>query len=334
MTDTPPASPANSKTSIHWLLYLLAGGIFLGIWILKPLIFGPVSRLWSYLIALTFLFFIGKLLLWDQRKLDPLYRWYSLLVAVPASLAAVSFVLTGHYGFLLLAAIWIGAVCGWLRYFRFPTAVWPALQKLRARNYPEALQLINEVIRTQPVNWKYYQMRGSVQLAHQHLWEAEQDARRVIRFHPDEKARLALAVILIYGGRFDEARVEYQRALRLKPRSAEGNYGLGMACCRLEKYPEAIQALTLAARSTLPFLRQNLLAHYYLGRCLEATGQGQLANAAYAKMRKYRDGSEKLAQFIAANSEFPGIEYLRQDLAEIDVLFGRKCPKAQNPQEN
>ncbi len=331
MNDTPPASPAKINPLAGWKQYILVAGFILAVSLLEPIIFGPGSRLWRYILSAAFLAFVAKVLLWDHRAHDPINRRYDLLAALPVSLGVIAFLLTGGIVYALLAVLWVVLQYAWAFYLRYPLETWPALRKLRARNYPEALQLINGVICTQPTDWCYYRVRESVHLAAHHLWEAEQDARRVVRYHPGAAAHQDLAAILVYTARFDDARVEYQRALRHKPASAASQYGLGLACYRLERYPEAVQALGIATRTTLPYLRQNLLAHYYLARSLEALGQGDLAQAAYRQMRRCRPGREKLAQFIQANPSFPGVANLAQDLVEIDLRWEEQPIFAANP---
>jgi tetratricopeptide (TPR) repeat protein len=246
-------------------------------------------------------------------------------------LGVTAFLLTGQFAYALLAVLWITLQVAWSLYLRYPSGTWPALRMLRSRRYLEALQHINEVINTQPADWRYYRVRESVQLAAHHLWEAEQDARRVVRFHPDADAHQDLAAILLYQARFDDARVEYQRALRQEPASSLAQYGLGLACYRLGRYPEAVQALGIATRVTLPYHRQNLLAQYCLARSLAALGQGELAQVAFCQMRRCREGREKLAQFIQANPTFPGTVHLAQDLAEIDLRWDELPLFAANP---
>jgi tetratricopeptide (TPR) repeat protein len=331
LNDKPPASPAKINPLAGWKQYILVAGFILAGSILEPFIFGPGSRLWHYLLSAAFLLFVAKVLLWDHRAHDPINRRYDLLAALPISLGVTAFLLTGRFAYALLAVLWVMLLVAWARYLRYPSETWPALRMLRSRNYPGALQHIHEVINTQPADWRYYRVRESIHLASHHLWEAEQDARRVVRYHPGAKAHQDLAAILVYMARFEDARVEYQRALRQEPASALAQYGLGLACYRLERYPEAVQALGMATRTTLPYLRQNLLAYYYLARSLEAVGQGEQAQTALHAMRRYSRGREKLAQFIQANLAFPGTASLVRDLVGIDLRLEDQRLFAANP---
>jgi tetratricopeptide (TPR) repeat protein len=119
-------------------------------------------------------------------------------------------------------------------------------------------------------------------------------------------------------GRWLEAKAAYAEALRLAPSQARNHYNFGLACYRLGEYADAADALRVAARATLSFVRYNLLAYYFLGRSLEALGQAVPAQTAYQAMARFRKGCEMLTEELRDSPDYPSVVLLRADLADIE----------------
>ncbi|HEX9943739.1 MAG TPA: tetratricopeptide repeat protein [Thermoanaerobaculia bacterium] len=89
---------------------------------------------------------------------------------------------------------------------------------LAAKRNEEALKAAEAAVGTAPGNLDFLYLRGAVRMALRQLAEAEKDYRQVLQARPDHVAAMNdLAVLLIAGGRKDEARELLRKVLEIRP---------------------------------------------------------------------------------------------------------------------
>jgi len=106
------------------------------------------------------------------------------------------------------------------------------------------------------------------------------DARRAIEINPNDAESIEeLAETLIWAGRATEALPWLQDALRLDPTNARGNVRLGMVYFFLERYGEAVEAMSRGLAGNL-------------GRTTQLIGRPVLA-ATYAELDRPQDAERE-----------------------------------------
>jgi len=104
--------------------------------------------------------------------------------------------------------------------------------------------------------------------------------RRAIEINPnDAQSIIALAETLLWAGRATEALPRLQDALHLDPTNGETNFLLGIAYFFLERYGEAVEAMSRGLAGNL-------------GRTTQLTGRPVLA-ASYAELDRPQDAKRE-----------------------------------------
>jgi tetratricopeptide (TPR) repeat protein len=139
-----------------------------------------------------------------------------------------------------------------------------------------------------------------------------------------------LGVILAHTGRLPEAIDHYQKALQLKPDSAEIHHDLGTAMIRAGRLPEAVDDFEQALRLEPAYAE----AHYHLGSALAQLGRmdeaiAQFEQALQAKPA-YAEAQNNLGSALAmlnrmpeATEHFAAAVRLNPDSAQARSNFGK-----------
>jgi tetratricopeptide (TPR) repeat protein len=148
---------------------------------------------------------------------------------------------------------------------------------------------------------------------------AERDARKALELRPDaHPVYNTLGQLYLAEEKFAEAIDAYTKALELRPATPLYLYFFGLAAYRLQQYQEAAEALTIAVKAPLPVRGYQLQAYYYLGRSLEQLKRPEEAAAAFGEMAALQDALPTLQEELAAQPDFPHLQRLREDLAELE----------------
>jgi tetratricopeptide (TPR) repeat protein len=302
------------KKLVPLLFLLLLLTFFIG---LTTILFTPpISK---YTGSFAFVFCLSGFLFFSNRHQDPSLRWIILLFAESIILGFGIWFITGNPVFIFLGMIIALSFLAWVNYLRFPVSLWPAIRLNRQKKTSQAIQRVNVVLQTHPKSWAAYRLRHELYLKNMELVEAEHDARSMLRLKPDSpEAHLLLVLTLFTQGRYQETKQACEELLKLKPRNGTNLYNLGVSSYRLGEYPRCIETLSQVIRKSLPLNIHNLLAHYYLARSLETTGQRKLALKIYGKMHRFSNDLKKYIQQANSYPDHPEIVLFRSDLRDIE----------------
>lgn len=301
---------------------VLPVGITVLIWLAGLLVFtlAPAAQFNNVIAALiggsllVYLFFYTRTAGWRLRVV-------ALLLATPALIGITVGTVNGR---LQPTLIGVGVTFVLLviqRALNVPLSYRAASRAFERGDDVEALRLLHKSIEARPDFAESYQLRALIRLLQLDFPRAEKDARQAIAMQPKSHVyRNTLGQIYLAQGEYARARDVYADAIAVYDGITMYLYQLGFCHYRLGDYRQAADALATATRKGLPAETYELLAHYYLGRSLEALQQKQMAQEAFAKMTKFTEAVDRLAAQFAQQPETPYTQQLRRDL---DDLRGR-----------
>ena len=259
------------------------------------------------------------------RNADKRTRLWAIILAIPALIGiAVGMV----FGSATYAMLGVGITVGLLvlqRAIDTPISFRFARRQFSAGQTEEALDLVTRSIQARPDFWQSYQLRALIYLTMLDFPRAERDAKEAVQRNPKaHPAYNTLGQIYLAQNRFAEAEEIYDQALDLDPNLALYYYHLGLAQYRQEKFDEAADALASATQATLPLPEYDLQAYYFLTRCLEATGDDNLAAQANEQMAKFADGLYPLKRQLENQPHYPHLSLMTADVAEIEKRLPEK----------
>jgi tetratricopeptide (TPR) repeat protein len=317
--ETKPLRPI--KSAWDWVILIVPTLGACGILLALPLL-DPGVRPYAFPLCFSGVVLAG--VLFQMRKAEPVAKLKGLLVTLPALVGFNAYLMSGQSLFMLLGLGVTLAVIAWL-FASTPPHFRAAFKQFQAGDLDSALQLVNQTIQARPNAWEAYQLRSLICLCRTQVTDAEQDARVALRLKPNAHLNHStLGQVYLIQGRYAEAKESFAAAWRLAPDYAMTHYNLGLAYYRLGEYADAVETLIVATKAGLPFVQYNFLAHYLLGRSLEALGQSSRAEAAYKSMTRFRGGLEKLIDEVCDKPDYPGIVAARADIADIERRLDRK----------
>ncbi len=136
---------------------------------------------------------------------------------------------------------------------------------MKARKYPEAEGAFQAALRLLPDDFVTQSNLGALQMAEQHLAEAEHRFRELLlRFPQEEQAHLLLITCLCRQGKAAEVRASIGQLLELAPGSLRVHQGILGACHALCDWPacsaESLRYAAVAPDSVLPTFEQSFMA--------------------------------------------------------------------------
>src|SRR5262245_60364207 len=171
-----------------------------------------------------------------------------------------------------------------------------------ARNYDEAASLLKQVLTNDPKDFEVWTQLGNVHLLQSKFSEAENEYVRAIDLHADYfLALLNLGRAEVGMQRYDVAVDVLNRALKIRPKSADANYLLGESYLQLKKGSLAVGFLNEALRLEPKGMAD---VHLRLAVLYNAAGMKDKAAIEYEEFLKkkpdYPD-KKKLEDYISAN---------------------------------
>ena len=169
-----------------------------------------------------------------------------------------------------------------------------ALEESSKNNYAQSIQLLNQVVDSDPKDYIALTELGTLYFKTGKLAEAEQSYRRALEQQPTFIVALVnLGKAEVVQKHYDQAIETLLRAVQAHPESADANYFLGESYLQIKKGSKAVGYLKEAIRLGMPEAHLRLAALYH------AAGRKDLAAAEYE-------------QFLAEKPNFPGRKKLEQ----------------------
>ncbi|MEM7116452.1 MAG: tetratricopeptide repeat protein [Chloroflexota bacterium] len=299
---------------------LLPIGIIIAIWLggLALVLLFPDAADFNTAVSITIGLSLIVFLLYWTRQANGRLRLTALLMAIPALVGITLGLTNGRLRFIMLGVGLTFLLLILQRLFDTPISFRTASSYFNRGDLDNALRIINKSIDSRPDFWESYQLRALIRLANLDFNRAEADAKQAIAIHPKAHPVLnTLGQIYLAQESFANAEKTYAAAAELAPDVALYHYHLGLSRFRQKKHQSAAEALATSTQKTLPTIRYDLQAHYYLGKSLERLGDKKTAAEAFAGMENFKDGLEILEEQMASQADYPHIEQLRRDADDI-----------------
>lgn len=257
--------------------------------------------------------------LWYWLRHQPIRRRLTaVLLAIPALLGVSTGVSDGRLGPILLGAGATGLLLFIHRAVSIPISYRFAARRFQSGHYEEALSLVDKAIMARPHFWESYQLQALIFLAQMDFPRAERAAKAAMEANPKaDAAANTLGQIYLAQAQFTPARQVYIQAVEQNPDHALHWYHLGLCDYRLGETEAAAESLAAAIKRAPHILEYELLAHYYLWRCLAQLGQNTLASDVHTRMQKFAAGLPLLQERLTHQADTPHLSFLRADLADL-----------------
>ena len=172
------------------------------------------------------------------------------------------------------------------------------------KNYDEAVSLLKKIVTNDPKDFQVWTQLGNVHLLQSKYADAENDYFRAIDLHSDYfLALLNLGRAEIGLQRYDVAADVLNRAVKLRPKSADANYLLGESYLQLKKGSLAVPFLNEALKLDPKGMAD---VHLRLALLYNAAGMKDKAAAEYEAFLKQRpdyQDRKQLEDYISANKK-------------------------------
>jgi tetratricopeptide (TPR) repeat protein len=173
-----------------------------------------------------------------------------------------------------------------------------------AKNYDEAATLLKKILTNDPKDFQVWTQLGNVHLIQGKYADSENEYLRAIDLHSDYfLALLNLGRAEIGLHRYDVAADILNRAVKLRPKSADANYLLGESYLQLKKGSLAVGFLNEALRLDPKGMAD---VHLRLALLYNAAGMKDKAAAEYEAFLKQRpdyQDRKTLEDYISANKK-------------------------------
>lgn len=175
---------------------------------------------------------------------------------------------------------------------------------LDAKDYDHAITFLKKILENDPKDFQVWTQLGNIHLLQSKYAEAENDYFRAIDLHSDFfLALLNLGRAEVGLQRYDVAVDVLNRAVKVRPTSADANYLLGESYLQLKKGSLAVGFLNEALRLDPKGMAD---AHLRLGLLYNAAGMKDKAAAEYEAFLKQRpdyQDRKQLEEYISANKK-------------------------------
>jgi tetratricopeptide (TPR) repeat protein len=173
-----------------------------------------------------------------------------------------------------------------------------------SKNYDEAAKLLKKILDNDPKDFQVWTQLGNVHLLQSKYADAENDYLRAIDLHSDYfLALLNLGRAEIGLQQYDVAVEVLNRAVKLRPKSADANYLLGESYLALKKGSLAVGFLNEALRLDPKGMVD---VHLRLALLYNAAGMKDKAAAEYEVFLKQRPDypdRKQLEEYISTNKK-------------------------------
>lgn len=172
------------------------------------------------------------------------------------------------------------------------------------KNFDEAANLLKKILTNDPKDFQVWTQLGNLHLLQSKYGEAESDYLHAIDLHSDYfLALLNFGRAEIGLQRYDVAAEILNRALKLRPKSADANYLLGESYLQLKKGSIAVGYLNEALKLDPKGMAD---AHLRLGLLYHTAGMKDKAAAEYEAFLKQRpdyQDRKQLEEYISTNKK-------------------------------
>lgn len=249
-------------------------------------------------------------------------RWLGILT--PAfGLVVIGLLFVPQYGTLFL-----GASVGWVLAAAFifkprsPMAYQQAVKHLRKAEYPDAVKILDELIKAEPDKPNHYRFRAELLRLWGKLDRARRDYQKMVSLDPSSAvAYNGLAEVDLQAGNYERAREAAQTAYQLAPDEWVAAYNLGMIEDRLNEPEAAIRHLYEALTLKVPDARHRLLIYVYLIRAHLRLGDQEAAKRELANLRKHKNGLREWELIIESDLADTLREVIEDDIHIAQALI-------------
>ncbi|MDX2160759.1 MAG: tetratricopeptide repeat protein [bacterium] len=249
-------------------------------------------------LVLTFL--VGALIIIGGR-MERAERSRFLAIMLPA-LGAVILGLTVLPQFALPLA---GAAAGWvvagfiIFRNRIPMDYQKAIKLLRKNQIPEAIDVIDEIIKGDPTTPNHYRFRAELLRLSGKLDRARRDYFKMIELAPESaEAYNGLSEVQLQMNNLTGALEAAAKATDLVPNDWVALYNRGMIEDRMQKSADVIAHLSRALELKVPDPRHRALIHVYLARAYARLGELDQSQAQINAVKRHRAGIEEWQKIL------------------------------------
>lgn len=240
-------------------------------------------------------FLIGAAVIFGGRMMpDERSRWLGILIPAFGALF-LGFVIVPQWSLPL-----VGAAVGWviaglfLSRSKMPQEYREAVRHLRKNHYPEAVKIMDGVIKAQPNEPNHYRFRAEILRVWGKLDRARRDYQTMTQIAPDSALAFnGLAEVCLQARNYPAALEAAQRAQELAPDDWVTYYNLGMIEDRLGQSEQVITHLKRALELKIRDVRHTVLIHFYLARAYSRSGQVEAAREEIKQVRRHQDGLDE-----------------------------------------
>ncbi|MBI5928839.1 MAG: tetratricopeptide repeat protein [Chloroflexi bacterium] len=195
-----------------------------------------------------------------------------------------------------------------------------AIKAMRKQDYPEAINVITDLIKTDQKNSEHYRFRAELNRLAGRMGPAIRDYEEVVNLAPESPVGYnGLAEVYLQQGQYEKAKPYGEQAFQREPTYWVAPYNLGMIEDRLGESEKVIEHLSVVLQRGLPDSRHRLLTYVWLARAYHRLGQADEADRALAKIKREVKGLKEWETIFA--NEQSGV--LRKVL-ETDVQLAKQ----------
>ncbi len=199
----------------------------------------------------------------------------------------------------------VGGAAGWLAAgfiifrTRIPMDYQKAIKHLRKNEYNEAIDVIDDVIKSDPDTPNHYRFRAELLRISGKLDRARRDYYRMIELVPESaEAYNGLAEVQLQMNNLSGALEAAAKAQSLAPNDWVALYNLGMIEDRVGSAQDAIGHLTKALDLKVPDARHRVLIHLYLARAYARLGDMAHIAEQINEIKRQRAGLEEWQKIL------------------------------------
>jgi tetratricopeptide (TPR) repeat protein len=157
---------------------------------------------------------------------------------------------------------------------------------LRLGETEKAIKVYKDIIKLQPSRDDLQTALGNLYLAENRVGEAVQAYEAAVRIYDDANNRFSLGQGYLKANRYDDAERQFEKVIKMTPRSANGYFGLGQTYSAQKKFGAAIQEFERAVSKKRDFWA----AYAEMGYTYADAGQLEKAKAIRSDL-EYKDKS-------------------------------------------
>lgn len=292
--------------------------------------FAPIESAITFQNMLVAAFFVGAALLIAPRlSREDLYRWAAILVP------AFGLVLLGLFFFPNYLLVFMGGAFGWLLVGLFVFGsnktrmeYQKAVKALRKNDYKTAVEVMDELIKTEAEDPNHYRFRAEVLRLWGKLDRARRDYQEMLNRSKNDADRAVayngLAEVDLQAKRYQTALESAQKAYELAPDEWVAAYNLGMIADRMGNHALAIESLEKALAAKMPDSRHRLLVYLWQARAYARSQQNSAAETAIANLKKESSGLKEWQKILPDEQAT-----VLRDVLEADVQLAEKLLKGE-----